>query len=243
MAEVAGAAPFVLDAVGARLRFFQSSLHLRSPRDRAFPGHISRMSDHVYTDDASQHRQARDALWGSAEGDFLVSIRYGFLPLRLGDRVVLEPYMPHRCAHQFGLDQDIPLLVPVPQDLSADLDGLAKSWAQLLRTGTGVRFLMPKTSRVGIFTSHYARWFHDSVSQRHSYRPAELVNIVCPLPADSARVRNTLVLRRVPDFMGFDSLLSRVGCAASSVSSSGAPTSPLHGDSSKMRKKDCRGGN
>jgi len=108
------------------LRFFQSSLHLRCPRDRAFPGHISRMSDHVYTDDASQHRQARDALWGSAEGDFLVSIRYGFLPLRLGDRVVLEPYMPHRCAHQFGLDQDIPLLVPVPQDLSADLDSLPR---------------------------------------------------------------------------------------------------------------------
>ena len=166
MAEVAGAAPFVLDAVGARSRFFQSSLHLRSPRDRAFPGHISRMSDHVYTDEASQRRRVRDILWGSPEGDFLISIRHGFLPLRLGDRIVLEPYMTHRCAHQFGLDQDIPHLVPVPQDLSADLDGLARSWAQLLRTGTGVRFLMPKTSRVGIFTSHYARWFHDSVSQR-----------------------------------------------------------------------------
>ena len=114
MVEVAGAAPFILDAVGARLRFFQSSLHLRSPRDRAFPGHISRMSDHVYTDKASQHRRVRDTLCGSLEGDFLVSIHYGFLPLRLGDRIVLEPNMPHRCAHQFGLDQDIPFLVPVP---------------------------------------------------------------------------------------------------------------------------------
>lgn len=41
---------------------------------------------------------------GSLEAGFLVSLRHGLLPLRLGGLVVLEPYMPHRCAHQFGLD-------------------------------------------------------------------------------------------------------------------------------------------
>jgi hypothetical protein len=56
--------------------------------------------------------------------EYLISIRQGFLPLRLGSYMFIEPYSPHRCAHQFGLDQDIPASLSRPISLAADLEGI-----------------------------------------------------------------------------------------------------------------------
>lgn len=117
-------------------------------RDRVFPCHVPQSTDRVIVEEVPQHGQGQGVLRGSSEAEFLVSIRHGLLPLRLGDRIILEPYMPHRCAHQFGLDQDIPAMIYSSSAISADLEGFARCWATFLRTGTGSRFLMPKTARV-----------------------------------------------------------------------------------------------
>lgn len=154
-----------------------------------------------------QHGQGQGVLRGSSEAEFLVSIRHGLLPLRLGDRIILEPYMPHRCAHQFGLDQDIPAMIYSSSAISADLEGFARCWATFLRTGTGSRFLMPKTARVATFTAFYCRWFHDLVQQCQSHPPPYLVSITCPARGDPTRRRSVPALQRAPDFQGFYSLL------------------------------------
>jgi hypothetical protein len=62
--------------------------------------------------------------------DYFISLRRGFLPLRIGDYAFIEPYSPHRCAHQFGLDQGVPTFFFRPESLGVDLEGLG--WCLLL---------------------------------------------------------------------------------------------------------------
>jgi hypothetical protein len=69
--------------------------------------------------------------------EYLISIRQGFLPFRSGDHIFIEPYSPHRCAHQFGLDQDIPAPLLRPEFLAADLEGVGWCYTHLFRLGTG----------------------------------------------------------------------------------------------------------
>jgi hypothetical protein len=56
--------------------------------------------------------------------DYFISLRHGLLPLCIGDYTFIEPYSPHRCAHQFSLDQDVPAFLLRPESLAADLEGL-----------------------------------------------------------------------------------------------------------------------
>ena len=119
--------------------------------------------------------------------------------------------MPHRCAHQFGLDKDIPAMIYPSSTISADLEGFARCWATFLRLGTESRFLLPKTARVATFTAFYRRWFHDLVRQCQSYSPPSLVPLVCPARGDPAGARSVPELRRAPDLQGFDSLLLTQG--------------------------------
>lgn len=95
--------------------------------------------------------------------------------------------MPHRCAHQFGLDQDIPFRISPPSTISAGSEGLARCWSSFLRIGTGSRFLMPKTARAATFTAFYCRWFHDLVHKCKSYPPPALVTLTCPARKDPER--------------------------------------------------------
>jgi hypothetical protein len=129
--------------------------------------------------------------------------------------------MPHRCAHQFGLDQDIPFRISPPSTISAGSEGLARCWSSFLRIGTGSRFLMPKTARAATFTAFYCRWFHDLVHQCKSYPPPALVTLTCPARKDPERERSAPARRRAPDFQGFDSLFPPLHATASTTSRPG----------------------
>jgi hypothetical protein len=78
LAEIAGSAATILSAISARFLFFRSQLHLRPPRERIFSCHVSRSTDRVVVDEVPQHRRGRGVLWGTTEGEFLISVRHGF---------------------------------------------------------------------------------------------------------------------------------------------------------------------
>jgi Plant mobile domain len=133
MADIASANPKDFKTVDARLYFDGINGHLKDHSDRstqrAFTFKEDREVDRILLDadhdltDAKRYRNF----------EFLVSIHYGFLPLRIEDIVILEPYLPHRCAHQFGFDQDLPLSISRPVHLSATLENAGKCWLSILR--------------------------------------------------------------------------------------------------------------
>jgi hypothetical protein len=87
--------------------------------------------------------------------EYLISIRQGFLPLRLCSYLFIEPYSPHRCAHQFGLDQDIPAPHLCPISLAADLEGIGWCYTHFFWLGTDTRYQMVSTSRASTFSRRY----------------------------------------------------------------------------------------
>lgn len=62
---------------------------------------------------------------------YLISIRCGLLSFRVGELIILESYSPHRCAHQFGLDQETPAWLSRPHNLSPNQKALRKCWSYL----------------------------------------------------------------------------------------------------------------
>lgn len=142
---------------------------------------------------------------GSPEAGFLVSLRHGFLPLRLCDRVVLEPYMPHRSAHQFGLDQCILADVSSSSGICADLAGAARCWTSFFRVETQARFVMPRASRFVIFTTPYERWFRDMVHVCYVQTLEHWMKEVLPQPGDHTGVRPVPPFDLVPDMQSRDS--------------------------------------
>jgi hypothetical protein len=139
----------------ARYRFYRSRDHLRFARDRLTTRRIARTVERLVIDGrvpSSDPFSIRDRL---TDLEYLISIRQGFLPLRLGDHIFIEPYSPHRCAHQFGLDQDIPAPLLRPEFLTADLEGVGWCYTHLFQLGTGVCCQMVSTSRVPTFSRRY----------------------------------------------------------------------------------------
>jgi hypothetical protein len=111
--------------------------------------------------------------------EYLISICQGFLPLRLGSYLFIEPYSPHRCAHQFSLDQDIPAPLFRPVSLTADLEGITWCYTHLFRLGIGARYQMVSTSRISTFPRHYQQWYHDAIRSYQSYTPLVVVRNTC----------------------------------------------------------------
>jgi hypothetical protein len=84
--------------------------------------------------------------------DYFISFRHRFLPLCIGDYAFIEPYSPHRCAHQFDLDQDVPAFLLRPESLAADLEGLGWCYSHLFRLEIDSHFQMVPTSRAPTFS-------------------------------------------------------------------------------------------
>jgi hypothetical protein len=78
-----------------------------------------------------------------------------FLPLRIDDHAFIEPYSPHRCAHQFGLDQDVPAFLLRLEFLAADLEGLGWCYSHLFRLETGSHFQIVHASHIPTFSRRY----------------------------------------------------------------------------------------
>jgi hypothetical protein len=217
LAEIAGAVSSPLPAWLARQYFRCSVRHLRPSEGRMFPSYTSRDSDLDMIDESPSEDHSRGLVPGSTEAEFFISIRHGFLPLRLGDRVILEPYMPHRCAHQFGLDQDVPVMIRTADSIVADLDCATRCWTAFLRLDTRCRFTIPSTSRVSIFSVFHERWFHAMVQPCMFHTLEYWLRIVCPASSDPIRRRQVPLLERAPDLQSRDSYLapSRVDLSTS----------------------------
>jgi hypothetical protein len=71
------------------------------------------------------------------EAEYFISIRFGWLPLRLGERIVLEAYNPHRFAHQFGFDQVVPSSEHPSYSLQSDMKSISDCWFSMIRLKTG----------------------------------------------------------------------------------------------------------
>jgi Plant mobile domain len=108
LSDLAGVQPASLTPEAARYRFFRSRDHLRFSRDRSVARGAARAVDRMVIDSRVPSSDSSSIRARPIDLEYLISIRQGFLPLRLGSYMFIEPYSPHRCAHQFGLDQDIP---------------------------------------------------------------------------------------------------------------------------------------
>ena len=205
LAEIAGAVSSPLPAWLARQYFRSSIRHLRPLEGRVFPSHTPRDSDLDMIDESPREDCPRGLVPGSTEAEFFVSIMHGFSPLRLGDRVILEPYMPHRCAHQFGLDQDVPVMIRTADSVVADLDGAVRCWTAFLRLDTRCRFTIPSTSRVGIFSAFYEKWFHAMLRPCILHPLDHWLSMVCPASSDPVRRRQVPSLEMASDLQSRDS--------------------------------------
>jgi hypothetical protein len=213
LGDLAGTEPASLTPEDARFRFYRSHDHLRLARTRLATHHLAGTTCRPLVDatfrsrGSSPFRDQPDVL------DYFISLRYGFLPLRIGDYAFIEPYSPHRCAHQFGLDQDVPLFLLHPESLAADLEGLGWCYSHLFRLGTGSHFQTVPASRTPTFSRRYIWWYYNVIRSYQSYTPSVVVRSTCPRDRGSSSSSLSYddfisfpLLSSVPvDFQGLDS--------------------------------------
>nr|CAD1838427.1 unnamed protein product [Ananas comosus var. bracteatus] len=94
--------------------------------------------------------------------EWIISLRHNVLPLRLGGSLYAQPYNPHHFARQFGLDQHFPKSSYVPWE-AASTGVLAGYWLDLTQVSLSLKFFIPDSSRHGKPSSHYARWWTNSL--------------------------------------------------------------------------------
>lgn len=163
------------------------------------------------------------------DAEYLISLRPSWLPLRQGDHMILECYQPHRCAHQFGLDQMIPVTDFPLERLSLGLECLAACWTAILRLDTRSRFCIPTTSRIVRFSGTYHYWYQALISVYQTHHPHEVQARTCLSRRDSDRKKERLRKERAEgkkrdhgssssqsvlwsqDFQGLDGTISYAG--------------------------------
>jgi len=211
MADIAGGIPKAFAIVPSRLYFDGVSAHLQNHNerevDRVFSFKGDRENDRVLLDNKHKLTTAK----GCRDFEFLVSIRYGYLPLRLESQVILEPYSPHRCAHQFGFDQEIPHNISRPATLSATLEDVGKCWLSLLRRNSKCHYFVPALSRVPRFSALYKRWYNGlipSISPLPSDFVKKMTNRDAFVITSDKKNRISNVQASPPDFHGCDSRLA-----------------------------------
>jgi hypothetical protein len=96
----------------------------------------------------------------------------------LYDVRIIEIY--RRCAHQFGLYQDIPAPLLRPASLAADLEGVGWCYTHLFRLSTGARCQMMPTSKILTFPKHYQQWYYDVICSYQLYTPPVVVRSTGP---------------------------------------------------------------
>jgi Plant mobile domain len=155
LGDLAGIEPASLTPEDTRFRFYHSHDHLRLARARLATHHLVGTAYRSLIDAALSSRDSSPLRGQPDILDYFISLRHGFLPLRIGDYAFIEPYSPHRCAHQFGLDQDVPTFLLRPESLAADLEGLGWCYSHLFRLGTGSHFQTVPASCASTFSRRY----------------------------------------------------------------------------------------
>jgi hypothetical protein len=153
---------------------------LRFSRDRSVARGVARVADRMVIDSRVHSSDPSSIRAKPTDLEYLISIRQGFLPLRLGSYMFLEPYSPHRCAHQFSLDQDIPAPLLRPISLTADLEGIGWCYTHIFRLGTDTRYQMVSTSRTSTFSRRYQQWYYEAIHSYQSYTPPVVARSTCP---------------------------------------------------------------
>jgi hypothetical protein len=180
LGDLAGTEPASLTPEDARFRFYRSHDHLRLARTRLATHHLAGTACRSLTDAAFSSRGSSPFRGQPDVLDYFISLRHRFLPLRIGDYAFIEPYSPHRCAHQFGLDQDVPLFLLRPEFLAADLEGLGWCYSHLFRLGIGSHFQTVPASRAPTFSRRYIWWYYNVIRSYQSYTPSVVVHSTCP---------------------------------------------------------------
>lgn len=112
------------------------------------------------------------------EAEYFISIRFGWLPLRLGERIVLEACNPHRFAHQFGFDQVVPSSEHPSSSLQSDMKSISDCWFSMIRLKTGSSCKIPRATRLVQFSASYQKWFNAMTAAYHSQSPEEITTII-----------------------------------------------------------------
>jgi hypothetical protein len=155
LSDLTGVQPTSLTPTDAKYKFYRSHDHLRFSRDRLATRKIARTVERSVIDSRVPSSNPSSLRTRPTDLEYFISIRQGFLPLRLGGYIFIEPYSPHRCTHQFDLDQDIPAPLLHPKSLAADLEGVGWYYTHLFRLGIDARCQMVSTSRVLTFSRCY----------------------------------------------------------------------------------------
>jgi hypothetical protein len=161
--------PASLTPKDACFRFYCSREQLRLARARLATHHLAGTAYRSLIDAAPSSRDFVPLRGQPDVLDYFISLRHRFLPLRIGDYAFIEPYSPYRCAHQFGLDQDVPAFLLRPEFLVADLEGLGWCYSYLFRLETSFHFHMVLASRVPTFSRRYIWWYYDVICSYQSY--------------------------------------------------------------------------
>jgi hypothetical protein len=99
LSDLVGVQPTSLTPEAIRYRFFRSHDHLRFARGRLAARRIGRAIDRPIVDNMVPSSDSFSIRARPADLEYLISVRHGFLPLRLGSHVFIKTYSLHRCAH------------------------------------------------------------------------------------------------------------------------------------------------
>ncbi|KAJ4813686.1 Plant mobile domain protein family [Rhynchospora pubera] len=205
---IAGAPLCDVKAYAAHMYFIHSVSFISCYRPEAFtrdwPGDREDLTRLV--DSEVSARGARPCLCSRRfrhARDFAIATRAGFLTTRIGDRVIAEVYSPHRCAWQFGYDQDIPATIVPSRPPIGTFESIAEWGIFALRLGTGAEWFIPSVSRIGVMTSLYDRWLRRWIKFAHTLPPAVLKSKVFPTHRTS-RQRSRLGSRQLRSYSGVD---------------------------------------
>ncbi|KAL6286893.1 hypothetical protein ACE6H2_011283 [Prunus campanulata] len=94
--------------------------------------------------------------------EILVCMRTSKLPIRVDNKLWLEPYYPNRFARQFGFDQSVPsdkLSFGIAKRSHCNVEDLFRAQTSLLRRNTSVLLYIPRSTRMGQCTYWYCRWW------------------------------------------------------------------------------------
>jgi Plant mobile domain len=217
LSDIVGVQPAAMTAMDARFHFYRSREHLRFAHSRLATHHTVRSTDRAVTDGRVLLQGVPSIRHRPDDLDYLISIRQGFLPLRIGSYAFIEPYSPHRCSHQFGLDQDVPEPLIRPGTMAANLEGVGWCYTHLFRMRTGSRCQMVSATRVPTFSRAYVRWYYDVIHPYQSFTPSTVIASTCPHgpplfghPVIGGRIPFPAITVAPVDFQGLDSRFSRL---------------------------------
>jgi len=190
--------PFLVRYAGAKPKYFRlnrARIIFRSDKDL-----IYRPTTFI-EDEGRSFADTKDL--SDRKFEFLVCTRSTLLPVRVNNKLWLEPYYPNRFARQFGFDQGVPsnkLSFNVRDRHKCGIEDLARAQITLLRRDTTTGFYIPRSTYIGACTWWYCKWWMRSTAP---YMGLSVARIFLPSGRRLERRDNVFVVRpKNPDPTG-----------------------------------------